>query len=127
MSYESAESGLEKIDPEVLGERVRVISALAADPVFAQLVREIDDAPEDTRMDTAERLSRVEVLRERGLTVPEGLRLTTRYFEDPAQNVYGSLLVDRPSDEAASEPEKTLFELHVCVSLGYFACVTVGH
>lgn len=111
--------------PEDLAEDARIVSQVATHPAFIALLDEIRAAPESDRLATAERLANLEELRARGLELPAGSRLTTRYFEDPYAALAGSVKVDSENVTDIG-PDKAVGST-ICYSLGFFACVTVGH
>lgn len=128
MSDSYSTSAQPLLDPEQLAAQVEAISSVATRPEFVEILQEIHGAPESERVATAERLASIGELRSRGVDLPQGSRLTTRYFENPTAEVGGSL---RLSTEvaAASEPISGVSASHttICFSVGAIICVTVGH
>jgi hypothetical protein len=96
------------------------LARIVSHPGFTELVKEIEEAPDGDRMAAAQRLATVQELERRGVEAPEGLRITTRYFEDPDSQLRGDIATDQSgthSDVASGT---------LCTSLGFFACVSYG-
>lgn len=126
-SYQHFGADRPLLDAEQLASHVAAISAVATRPEFVQILREIHSAPESERLSTAERLASLEELRARGLDLPEGSRITTRYFEEPVGDIGGSLLLS--TETTAAEPISGVSASHttICYSVGAIVCVSVGH
>lgn len=108
---------------EELREKIETLSRIASEPAFLEILAEIESAPEAERLAVATRLARLQTLGRRGLNVPAGTRLTTRYFEAPQAATRGDVRIDAAGivDRAEEAAAPT-----VCVSVGYIVCVTVG-
>jgi len=106
-----------------LRQQIETLSSIASEPAFLEILAEIESAPEEERLAVATRLASLQTLGRRGLRVPAGTRLTTRYFEAPQAATRGDIRVDtaaaarKPGDGGGTT---------VCVSLGYLVCVTIG-
>jgi hypothetical protein len=72
------ESPRERESPREIQEMIEQLAEVVAQPEFQNFVDEVAKAPED-----AEELLTVSQLRQRGLAIPEGFRITLRAFEDP--------------------------------------------
>ena len=73
-------------------------------------------------------------LMEKGIDLPESIRLTTRYFEDPQSEIIQGKRINFPVDSDSGDkilskdtgvniPKSSLT---ACVSLGYIGCISVG-
>jgi hypothetical protein len=69
------------IDPKALrNETDRMIDAIT-DPRYVEAVRAVRRAPDDERLAEATRQLSPDGLRRQGVPIPEGMRLSSRYFE----------------------------------------------
>src|SRR5262245_58515967 len=59
------------------------LNRVVTSPQFMDLIGELAALPEDQRKERAAQLASVDTLRNRGVPIPEGLRLSTRFFESP--------------------------------------------
>src|SRR3546814_11171239 len=81
--------------------------------------------PRSTRTDTL--LPYTTLFRsDRGLNAPEGMRVTTRYFEAPRATVRGDAPISTTESTAASGAELEAQAASVCVSIGFIVCASVG-
>jgi hypothetical protein len=111
--------------PAEVREHIQTLAGLVAQPQFATLLEEIEKAPEDDRPEVAQRLATVSALRERRIPVPEGLRITTRVFENPDDpRILATSIVDDRAPGAAADLVAARPTL--CVSIGFIVCVTIG-
>lgn len=62
---------------------IQVLSELIAHPEMQRITDEILAAPESERLELVNKIATPEALAARGIPVPEGVKITTRYFEDP--------------------------------------------
>jgi hypothetical protein len=77
----SDDADKQRLDPEQLRrETGRMIDALT-DPRYVAAVRAVRAAPDDERLAEATRQLSSEGLRKLGVPIPEGMRLSSRYFE----------------------------------------------
>jgi hypothetical protein len=117
-----------------LSSHAATLAAITAHPAFLEMLSEIEAQPEGQRMAKAEQLASVSELQRRGVPVPPGLRLTTRYFENPGQAQRTEQLLhlnEMVGTGAASQPpggpmQTGLRTVTVCASGGFFFCVSVG-
>ncbi|WP_142215263.1 hypothetical protein [Streptomyces sp. SLBN-118] len=109
--------------PEQLKELSKVLAEVASHPEFTKILKEIEQTPESERLAKATRLASVDELTRRGIPVPEGFRLTTRYFENPSSVTRGDVAVTLPQLPAGGDE---LERITVCASVGYIVCASVG-
>ncbi|WP_206269288.1 hypothetical protein [Streptomyces alfalfae] len=117
----SQQATQESPTPEQIKELSARLAEVASHPEFTQMLREIEESPDSERLATATRLASVDELTARGIPVPEGFRLTTRYFENPASVTRGDVATSLPEP-----PEEDLARATVCASVGYIVCASVG-
>jgi hypothetical protein len=111
-----------------MAQQAAALVAVTTSPAFLEILHEIEAEPEAQRMQKAQQLATVDTMRARGIPVPAGVRLTTRYFEDPAATQINAQLVSGGPAESAPivggpSPRPSAA---VCVSGGFFVCVSVG-
>lgn len=108
-------------DPNRLNQQAEALSVIAASPELRKILAEIAAAPPEERLETAERIASVEALKKAGVAIPEGLRIATRYFENPNDLIWGDVMMN---------PEPSFFSLSgggtTCVSVGEIVCVSYG-
>jgi hypothetical protein len=109
--------------PEQLAEFGKALSEVASHPEFTRMLREIERAPEAERVAKATQLASVDELAKRGVPIPDGFRLTTRFFENPEAAVRGDVAVTLPEPTPGVAPEA---RTTVCGSIGYIVCGSVG-
>lgn len=114
-------SEVSKADSGALSEQTKLLSQIATHPVLRRMLSEIEQAPPQDRLATAERLASVEALAGEGVEIPEGLRITTRYFENPDSLVRGDIMMNPKADSFEAAGGGTL-----CVSVGEIVCVSYG-
>jgi hypothetical protein len=110
--------------PRVSREQIESLVDVVTRAEFTDLLRAIENAPEADRPEVAQQVATVSALRERGIPIPEGLRITTRVFENPddPRTIATSTVDDRRPEAAAREAGGGT----VCVSVGEILCVSYG-
>jgi len=87
--------------PEQLQRYAQSLSIATSHPEFLKALEEVATTPDAERSGRAAELLSPEALAERGVPLPEGTRITSRYFEDPQartmQNVRLGTLDERPN------------------------------
>ena len=68
--------------PSEVREQLADLAQVVSNPQFTAIINEIEQAPEAERVDTASRLASVAELEARGIPIPQGMRVTTRWFEN---------------------------------------------
>jgi hypothetical protein len=159
MSDQSQVSPAERADPKAmlseaaLEEQIEALSQVASHPAVISAMKQIGELPETERLDAARELATPEALRERGVPLPAGFRITTRYFEEPGTQIQNQVKLgevgapsvleelERKAPEALavikrSRPEMIgefggmrapeAIGITVCGSIGYIACISVG-
>jgi hypothetical protein len=127
-AYEGTSGSLSRYQRR-LRQQIEALNSIVADPVMLSMLKDIHQAPVPERLRVATEVANLERLRERGLAVPEGMRVTTRYFEAPQATARADILVDTTEDTAAAGSEASVGSAQaasVCVSLGFFVCASVG-
>lgn len=108
-------------------KRAEQLAALVTDEKFMELLEEVERKPADQRGDALHEILTPDGLRRRGVSVPEGLKISTRWFVAPSESepftsnpVWPPKTTEEP--KAASKPT-------LCVSVGTPGvpiCVSVG-
>ncbi|MGH8903392.1 MAG: hypothetical protein ACRDYA_17400 [Egibacteraceae bacterium] len=103
-----------------LRRKAAILSELVTQPAVLGILKEIADAPDEERLEQAQQLATVDALVDRGVAIPDEMRLTTRYFEDPNALTRGDVRIDGlpPSEDAQT--------VIICAGIGVIVCVTVG-
>lgn len=115
--------------PRAVEEQITDLSKVVSHPQFIALLTEIEEAPEEERVDVASRLASVAELEARGIPIPQNMRLTTRWFENVELDRGRG---ERLLAEATADRRRTIppggeeIPIHVCGSLGQWVCGTVG-
>jgi hypothetical protein len=114
-----------ELPPEVQ-RQIEELASVASHPQFVALVNEIEEAPEEQRAEVASRLASLPELESRGIPIPQGMRLTTRWFEklELDRGTGERLLADSTVDRRLGPPGED--QLTVCGSVGYIVCGSVG-
>src|SRR3712207_6762782 len=110
--------------PREVREQIGNIAELVAQPEFSALVQEILDTPEENRPEVAQRLATVSEFRRRGLSLPEGLRVTLRVFENPDDpTAFATSIVDErdPETRQSFADFRAVSALSVC-EIGRASC-----
>jgi hypothetical protein len=134
-------------------EQTHRLTEFVSHPVLLEELRDLERVPESRRLEEAQRRLSLQALSAKGVPVPDGIRITLRYFENPETRLVTSLatssqeglrepniiqeLASNPrlfAELSRSHPEvvtelasKTLApDLTACISAGYFVCVSVG-
>jgi hypothetical protein len=114
--------------PSEVQQQIDDLAQVVRHPQFSALIMEIQGTPEEERAETASRLASISELEERGIPIPQGLRITTRWFEKPElERGQGErLLAEATVDRRRTTPPEGSEELTVCGSVGYIVCGSVG-
>lgn len=108
-----------------LAQQAAILTAITTHPAILEMLREVEAVPEPQRMQKAEQLATVDAMKARGIPVPAGVRLTTRYFEDPnAPQIQAQIVSGGPAEPVAAMVQAA--GTSICASLGFFFCVSVG-
>jgi hypothetical protein len=102
-------------------DQVQLLTSFATHPALRRILKEIQDAPPEQRLATAERIATAEALQAEGLQIPPGLKITTRYFEDPKAIVLGEVMLKPAEENFAEGGGGTL-----CLSVGEIVCASYG-
>jgi hypothetical protein len=97
----------------------REIGALVAHPQYQALIEELERTPERERVEVARRLATRDELIRRGIPLPEGFRITLRWFEDHEERW--------PVKEVTEQnvvPVRAGWT--ICGSVGWIVCVSAG-
>jgi hypothetical protein len=128
-------------DPLKMSEEIDALGKLASAPAFLDLLKEINNAPEDERLEVAGRLATVDELKRRGLPVTDANRLTLRYFEERSDQPMRGAVTDAPLDEGPADTglppgvilaeEEDKGDWTVCATTGtnqggIFVCSSIG-
>jgi hypothetical protein len=105
---------------EELKRKAAQLAEIVTQPAVLNILKEIADAPAEERLKRAQELATIESLVGRGVNVPNDMRLTTRYFEEPDSLTRGDVRIDGAPSE---ERERTVI---ICGGIGFIACITVG-
>jgi len=136
-----------------LEDQIQRLSQVASHPAVIAAIKELGELPEGERLNAAREIATPQALQERGVPLPDGFRVTTRYFEEPgtqiqnqiklgemgapsvvddlqrsAPDVLETIYRSRPDiyGELEGIPSQTATALTVCGSVGYIVCVSVG-
>jgi hypothetical protein len=113
----------EDLSPEAVRDASEQLIRVVTSPEYLELAAEINALPVEDRLTaTAERLT-PEALRERGLELPEALRISPRWFEPPQDGV---LTADEVLAHTASAVAPIQKGGTLCVSVGEVVCVSYG-
>jgi hypothetical protein len=109
-------SDLQGIDVEKIA---REIGVLVAHPQYQALIEELERTPEHERVEAARRLATRDELTRRGIPLPEGFRITLRWFEDHDARW--------PLKEATEQtPVPVQAAWTICGSIGFIVCASAG-
>lgn len=108
------------VQENLIREQTEQLTSVITSPGFISVLEELHATPEAERRQRAAELASVEELERRGVVAPEGLRFTTRRFEDPADGVLsaGDLKLQRGDIDP---------RMGVCASVGWIVCVSYGN
>lgn len=70
-------------DRDEIRKLSKQLAELVTDPRFKEAVAELQSLPPNQRQKGFDRIASVDALKARGLKLPNGLRTSPRYFEDP--------------------------------------------
>lgn len=105
-------------------EMVQDLGRVVSHPEYQQILERLESLPDEEREDYARKVASIEEFRQRGIPVPEGLRVSVRYFEDPLEPSPKFNLLDSEIEDPSTAPT-------ICVSVGAGAfvtiCVSVGN
>src|SRR3546814_1440092 len=93
-------------------KQIEALNAIVADPALLTMLRDIHAAPEHERRAVATKLANLQSLRDRGLNAPEGMRVTTRYFEATRSTVRGDAPISTTESTAADRKSTRLNSSH---------------
>jgi hypothetical protein len=102
-------------------EQTRRLNQVWTHPRFIELIQDLEETPENERPEVARRLVTRDELDRRGIPIPPGVRITTRWFEDPRAQTLESPLVDSGPDIGPRRPP-----INICVSAGFYVCASCG-
>jgi hypothetical protein len=107
----------EDLSPDHIREASEALIRVVTSPQYLAVAAEINALPLPERERATLELMTVDGLRSRGLQVPDGLRISPRWFEPPAAG--------RNADNAEVLAHGAA-ELGTCVSVGEIVCVSQG-
>jgi len=90
------------------------------------MMSEIEAAPASQKTQLAQRLATRAELSNRGIPLPNDLRVTLRWFEDPANPRELERTTIAAATPAAVSGTAADLNPTVCTSIGFFACITYG-
>lgn len=108
-----------------VNEQIATLSKIVAQPEVKEILNEILEAPADQRLDVARRVATTRALAAKGVKIPKGFKITTRYFEEPPSEaaVVGGVVIE--GRNTATRQAGTL-----CISLGagvvVYGCLSYG-
>lgn len=108
-------------ESDLIRKQTEFLSEIATHPALRQILTEIEQEPPENRLATAERIASVEALEAQGVNIPEGLRITTRYFENSDTLVRGDVIINPTAETFLESARGTL-----CVSVGEIVCASYG-
>lgn len=106
---------------DLSSEQIQLLSQIATLPALRNILRQIGEAPPEERLALAERIATAEALEAQGLKIPPGVKITTRYFENPKAVVRGEVMLKPTEEQFAEAGGGTL-----CVSVGEIICGSYG-
>lgn len=140
-----------KLDRGYLKERTDEILRSATSPEFLAQLEEVRSAPKEQRIDEAAKRLTPDAMRKAGVNLPEGVRISSRYFEEgedfdielgdiggriaivPALNQIQPGFLDRLRGERpdlfkqlVGHPYLGPSDLSVCVCVGAGPCLGIG-
>lgn len=115
------------VKDEVIQDEASKLAQVIASPGYIQVLRELEAASPEERPQVVRRLASVEAFKERGIPTPEGLRVSPRVFEYQGDSTRGGDYTPYGLAEVSSFPVMSAASPEtVCVSLGWFLCISVG-
>lgn len=105
---------------DAISDQIKLLTQISTHPALRQILSEIQKAPAEQRLATAERIASVDALAAKGVEIPKGLKISTRYFENPNAVVRGDVMMN-PKPDLMRAAGGTL-----CVSVGEIICVSYG-
>jgi hypothetical protein len=118
----------ENLSPERIVQAGEELVRVVTSPQYLEAAAEVNALPVEQRLEAVKELLSVEALRARGLEIPEGLRISPRWFEPPTAGVLSADSADS-ADSAESEvlahgaaPATST----LCISVGTVLCVSYG-
>lgn len=104
-----------------MAQTIAELNVIVTHPHFEVLIKEINDASDESRVATAERLATIGELHKRGIPVTDDFRISLRTFE--GKNI--SPEFDNPTHEGMpAAPEARV--ITICLSVGQYVYVSVG-
>jgi hypothetical protein len=113
----------EDLSPDHIREASEALIRVVTSPQYLTVAAEINSMPPDERHQATMELMTVEGLRSRGLQVPDGLRISPRWFEPPEAGLLAESAevlahgATNPNDPSGGT---------TCVSVGEIVCVSHG-
>lgn len=77
----------ELIDPKKVRAEMEEMITMITEPAFVRAMKEMKETPVSKRRELGKRTLTVDALKAQGVKIPDGMRLTTRYFE-PGKSRY---------------------------------------
>lgn len=115
----------ENLSPERIVQAGEELVRVVTSPQYLEAAAEVNALPVEQRLEAVKELLSVEALRARGLEIPEGLRISPRWFEPPTAGVLSADSADSAESEVlahgAAPATSTL-----CISVGTVLCVSYG-
>jgi hypothetical protein len=109
-------------------KEIEELSNLTSSSQMLKALKQVDDAPEDQRSQLAEKLITPKALASEGAPMPKDLRISLRVFEEPTNKGLGEYTYDTATGEqSVGTPTAAAQSTTVCVSAGFYVCVSVGH
>ena len=113
------------ITPTQIANQVEKLNRVASDPSFLQLLEQLQTTePRERSRFVATKMS-PRALTRQGIPLPEGMRITTRYFEEPKAPVLKAKRIGLP-ERIGARPSVEPLAASICVSIGVVVCVSVG-
>jgi hypothetical protein len=100
---------------------IEQLNTAVTNPAFLQALRDVGKLPEEQRLKEAQKRLTPKALAAAGVSIPDNLRISSRYFEDPQKKVRASLELG-----ATGTRPTHLRPVNVCASIGSIVCVSIG-
>src|SRR5512133_2316254 len=108
--------------PRVTRAQIDELSRVVRNPEFLRMISEIEATPPDRRPRVARQFATREALSDRSIPLPEGFRVTLRWFEDGARP---KTLAERQISPIRPEAELALARPTICASVGVVVCASI--
>jgi hypothetical protein len=90
------------LDPDHLQKVTAEMIETITSPAFVEAMRKMKAAPADQKLSEGARLLNPDTLRKAGVPLPDGMRITSRYFEPGSEaidvNAHGAFLATDPAN-----------------------------